>query len=85
MSPVTAVAVSVATYAAVFILGAWWGARPHHRLVRKNRRLKRELRSSALQAAECYRLGYEQGFQVGYEAHMSDAYADRTYADPEMN
>jgi hypothetical protein len=68
MNPVVSTAVSVATYTAVFWLGAWWRGRTHRHLLRRerlllreNRQLKRELRSAALQAAQCYRLGYELG------------------------
>jgi hypothetical protein len=68
MNPVVSTLVSGATYTAVFWLGAWWRGRTHRHLLRRerlllreNRRLKRELRSAALQAARCYQLGYQLG------------------------
>jgi hypothetical protein len=74
VSPVVATLVSGATYTAVFWLGAWWHGHAHRHLLRRerlllrdNRRLKRELRSAALQAAQCYRLGYQLGVDVTTE------------------
>jgi hypothetical protein len=74
VSPAAATVVSVATYTAVFWLGAWWRGRAHRHLLRRerllsrdNRRLKRELRSAALQAAQCYRLGYQLGVDMATE------------------
>jgi hypothetical protein len=71
MNPIISTLVSGATYTAVFWLGAWWRGRAHRHLLRRerlllrdNRRLKRELRSAALQAAQCYRLGYQLGVDV---------------------
>jgi hypothetical protein len=64
MNPVAAVAISVATYLATFAFGIWYGLRWHHADVQA---LKRELRSSALQAAECYRRGYELGVDMAYK------------------
>jgi hypothetical protein len=76
MNPAVAVAVSVATYLATFAFGTWYGLRWHRADMHA---LKRELRSSALQAADCYRHGYQLGVDMAY-AELNPTYEE---LDPE--